>query len=76
MRRISKKQSRRAYTLSKIKRPENDICEKCGKVDHWRLQRHHKVFRSQGRDDSRSNIIWLCGECSDREHGIIRGVNE
>jgi hypothetical protein len=31
---------------------------------------HHKVFRSQGGDDSPVNLIRLCRVCHDAAHGI------
>ncbi len=33
------------------------------------LQLHHKVFRSQGRDDRKSNLHLICFPCHNGSHG-------
>ena len=68
---ISKRQSRRMRELAKIKSPENGRCQECDNLPDWRgLQKHHQVKRSQGGDDE-NNIVWLCGKCHSKYHGII-----
>ncbi len=73
---LSLKQKIRNKNLSKIKPPEDGRCEKCHKLPDFRgLQKHHKRFRSQGGNDGRENLIWLCGKCHDKEHGIKDIIN-
>ncbi len=43
-------------------------CEACGLRPGRHL--HHRTFRSQGGDDSRENLAWLCPPCHDAAHGI------
>jgi 5-methylcytosine-specific restriction endonuclease McrA len=41
-------------------------CENCGVVAG--LSAHHKIHRSQGRDDRCSNLQSSCTACHEREH--------
>lgn len=41
-------------------------CERCGQ--RAPLHTHHKVHRSQGRDDSKTNLEVLCFRCHEAEH--------
>ena len=41
-------------------------CQICGSM--WRLQIHHKDFRSHLGSDSEENLITLCDECHRRIH--------
>ena len=34
------------------------------------IHAHHRIFRSQGGDDSDSNLSWLCAACHHEAHGI------
>ena len=42
-------------------------CQECGGVKP--LSAHHKVFRSNGRDDTVQNLESVCRACHEREHG-------
>ncbi len=69
---VSPKQRDRSYILSQIKPPEDGLCQNCHKQSDFRgIAKHHKQFRSDGGDDSNSNIEWLCGKCHSLRHGII-----
>ncbi len=69
---ISPKQKKRMVVLSKIKPPADGKCEQCHQLPDFRgLAKHHKVFRSHCGSDDRTNLIWLCGKCHDKTHGII-----
>lgn len=37
---------------------------------HTGIHVHHVKFRSQGGDDAKDNLRWLCGSCHDTLHGI------
>lgn len=39
----------------------------CGRIG---VELHHKVFRSQGGDDVRENLEWLCRFHHDEAHGL------
>ena len=41
-------------------------CQNCGVMR--RLQIHHKQFRSHGGDDTKENLITLCGGCHTQLH--------
>ncbi len=73
VKRISAKQAKAARALARIQPPADGRCEKCHKLPDWRgLQKAHKRKRSDGRDDRRSNILWVCAPCHfgpDREIG-------
>lgn len=34
------------------------------------MERHHKVFRSQGGSDLKTNLVLLCVVCHKASHGI------
>lgn len=42
-----------------VDRRDGHKCRVCGSRDN--LMHHHVRFRSQGRDDSTSNLVLLCG---------------
>ena len=46
-------------------------CERCGTM--LRLEVCHIIPVEAGRDDSPSNILWLCHECHTLAHGIVMG---
>ena len=72
IRRMSKKQQIRQRHLSKIPRPKDGRCEKCGALPYWMvLEKHHIKLRSLGGSDDRSNLVWLCRKCHNAEHGIV-----
>lgn len=72
IRKVSTKQAKRNRELTKIPPPEDGRCQKCGQLPDFRgLSKHHKIFRSHNGSDDRSNLIWLCGICHDKEHGIL-----
>lgn len=49
---------------------EGEPCEgPCGGIRPGRAL-HHKTFRSQGGDDDRPNLAWLCWPCHDEAHGL------
>ncbi len=73
IKKVSAKQAKRNRELAKIEPPEDGRCQnpKCHKLPDFRgLQKHHKIFRSLMDNDNLENIIWLCGNCHDKEHGI------
>jgi len=43
------------------------LCEKCGFIA---VDIHHKVKRSRGGTDEADNLIALCRDCHNKEHGI------
>ena len=45
-------------------------CQNCGRKNH--LEVHHKEFRSHGGEDREDNLITLCIDCHDFEHGRPR----
>jgi hypothetical protein len=45
-------------------------CQCCGARSN--LEVHHKVFRSQGGQDSEENLITVCAECHAFGHGCGR----
>ena len=66
---VSKKQKLRNEILAAIKPPKDNRCQKCGQfADFFGLQKHHKIFRSQGGTDDLENIIWLCNNCHTKVH--------
>ncbi len=65
MKLIGKKTRERMANLAKLERP--DSCENCGKFGT--VDAHHKVKRSQGGDESRENIKFLCRSCHVGVHG-------
>lgn len=46
----------------------NEPCERCGLRAGVML--HHRTLRSQGGDDTRENLEWLCPSCHDDAHGL------
>ena len=72
MNKISEKQNNRIKQLRKIEPPEDNRCQECHQLPDFRgLQKHHKIFRSHNGNDSKENIIFLCGKCHSKFHGII-----
>lgn len=70
---LSVRQSVRINKLSQIAQPVDGLCERCQKVGDFRgLVKHHLKLRSDGGEDKRSNLMWVCGPCHDRFHGIVR----
>lgn len=68
---VSKKQAKRNHELAKIEPPSDGRCQECHELPDFRgLAKHHKVFRSHGGKDNKDNLIWLCGICHSKEHGI------
>lgn len=68
---ISDKQKERNRQLAQIKPPKDGRCQECGKLPDWRgLSKHHIEFRSHCGSDAIENLIWLCGKCSSKAHGI------
>ncbi len=68
---ISAKQKERNRQLAQIPPPINGRCQECGKLPDFRgLSKHHIEFRSACGSDDLENLIWLCGRCSSKEHGI------
>lgn len=68
---MSNKQKGRIVTLSKITQPEDGRCEQCHQLPDFRgLTKHHIVRRSHCGNDDRTNLIWLCGLCHSKTHGI------
>ena len=71
IRRISAKQEIRQRRLSKIPRPKDGRCERCGALPYWMgLEKHHIKLRSLGGGDERDNLVWLCRRCHNEMHGI------
>lgn len=65
------KLAKRNKELSKIPYPSDGRCQECGGLPDWRgLAKHHIVFRSHGGGDEKENIMWLCGKCHSKKHGI------
>jgi 5-methylcytosine-specific restriction endonuclease McrA len=46
-------------------------CQCCGTMAN--LEVHHREFRSQGGDDSESNLITLRATCHAQVHGVVDG---
>ena len=46
----------------------NEPCQMCERRPGVHL--HHVKFRSQGGDDARDNLRWLCIHCHEEAHGI------
>lgn len=68
---VSKKQAKRNHELAKIEPPSDGRCEECHRLPDFRgLAKHHKLFRSHGGKDNEQNLIWLCGKCHSKAHGI------
>lgn len=57
---------RRDPALLKLLHFEFDSCVLCGTTHQLHL--HHVVFRSQGGDDIRSNLVMFCLECHQGYH--------
>lgn len=69
---VSKKQAKRNRELAKIEPPEDGKCQDCHKQPDFRgLAKHHVLFRSRGGKDNTENLVWLCGKCHAKRHGII-----
>ena len=69
--RVSKKQARINHELSTIDKPPDNRCQDCGNLPDFRgLQKHHKIFRSKCGNNNPDNLIWLCGKCHSKAHGI------
>jgi len=69
---VSVKQAKRNKKLAEIPPPSDGRCEECGGLPDWRgLAKDHDVLRSGGGKDNIENIIWKCGVCHSRKHGII-----
>ena len=62
--RIRDPEAIRRFRLEHLGEP----CEACDQRPG--ISAHHRIFRGRGGDDIESNLIWLCGSCHDREHGI------
>lgn len=52
---------------------QGEPCEWCGMRPGHQL--HHKTRRSQGGDDTRENLMWVCGFCHDWLHRHGPGVS-
>src|SRR5579863_1768858 len=48
------------------------ICQKCGCGRRW-LHRHHIVPKSKGGSDDAKNILQICANCHEDEHGGMFG---
>ena len=70
LKKISSKQKERNRQLAQIKPPIDGRCQECGNVDWRSLAKHHRIRRSQGGSDDVGNLVWLCGKCHSKEHGI------
>lgn len=58
--------------LNKLQPPSDGLCQICHQPPDFRgLSRHHIKKRSQGGNESKENIMWLCGKCHDKEHHIV-----
>ena len=53
-----------------------EVCGLCS-IDFANVprERHHKVLRSQGGDDSARNLVALCKVCHDAVHGIPSNIS-
>lgn len=49
-----------------VRQEQNYRCIACGQMKP--LQTHHKVLRSQGRDDRRKNLEARCQDCHESQH--------
>lgn len=71
IKRVSAKQAAKNRELNKLEAPMDLRCEICNEMPDWRgLSRHHIKKRSQGGDNNKENILWLCGKCHSKQHGI------
>ena len=69
--RMSPHQRTRQARLERIPVPEDGCCEHCHRHPDWRgLMKHHIIKRSHGGGDDQENIVWLCGRCHSKEHGL------
>jgi 5-methylcytosine-specific restriction endonuclease McrA len=72
IKKISSKQAKRNKELANIPPPLDGRCQNCGNLPDFRgLAKHHLIFRSHGGKDTGDNLIWVCGRCHSRFHGII-----
>ncbi len=70
MKRVSKKQAKRNQKLASMTPPADGLCEWCHQKPDFRgLQKHHKKRRSDGQDDRRSNIAFVCYPCANGKKG-------
>ncbi len=70
MRKVSASQAKRNKKLAAMKPPADGLCEWCRQKPDFRgLQKHHVKRRSDGRDDRRSNIAWVCYPCANGKKG-------
>ena len=63
-RRIRDREAIRRFRLEHRGEP----CEDCELRQG--IHAHHRVFRSQGGNDTAESLMWLCGACHDKRHGI------
>lgn len=49
---------------------DNYLCVECGSNQLDRAP-HHKIFKSQGGEDTEENLVTLCVKC----HGLAHGIN-
>jgi 5-methylcytosine-specific restriction protein A len=69
IRKFSQKQLKRQREIAKLEKPE--LCETCHK--NRAMDWHHKIHRSQGGTDDRSNLLCVCRIC---HSGIHNGTFE
>jgi len=55
--------------MKRVLERDGSRCQKCGSLEN--LQVHHKIKRSQIRNDSLANLVTLCAYCHMAEHGQL-----
>lgn len=48
----------------------SEFCGLCGCNSNVPLERHHKIYRSQGGSNDADNLILLCKVCHGAAHGL------
>ncbi len=59
-----------AYLSSGNQKPKDGRCTQCGLIKP--LTRHHKIPRSDNGPNALTNIEWLCRDCHDGRHGMVK----
>lgn len=59
--------------LSKRKKNLDKKCSECGSVEN--LQAHHKFYRKDWFDTRIDDLVVLCRQCHESEHGIVKGLS-
>jgi 5-methylcytosine-specific restriction endonuclease McrA len=62
---------------AQVKARDRDVCQMClSKPDYWPHELHHIIYRSQGGEHTRENLITLCKKCHNMVHSNKRKWQE